>query len=76
MTRRLHAGAWEFVMDKQVIEYAGEPVGITVPENGKVKFIAVKFHVIKLAEKLFATPEEVNAAIRRLAVHNPPRLHS
>lgn len=63
-------------MEKQVIEYAGEPVGIAVPENGKLRFIAVKFHVMDLDEQVFKTAEDVNAAIRRLVVHNPPRLHS
>lgn len=64
-------------MDKQIIEYAGEPVGIAVPENGKLKFIAVKFHVMDLDEQLFPTTEDVNAAIRRLAAHHrPPQLHS
>lgn len=63
-------------MDKQVIEYAGEPVGIAVPENGKLKFIAVKFHVMDLDEQLFPTAEEVSAAIHRLVVHRPPQLHS
>lgn len=64
-------------MDKQVIEYAGEPVGIAVPENGKLRFIAVKYHVMDLDEQLFPTTEDVNAAIRRLVVdHRPPQLHS
>ena len=40
-------------MDKQVIQYAGEPVGIAVPENGKLKFIAVKYHVMDLDDQLF-----------------------
>lgn len=63
-------------MEKQVIEYAGEPVGIAVPENGKVKFIAVKFHVMDLDDKVFHTAEEVNAAIHRLVVDQPPQLHA
>jgi hypothetical protein len=63
-------------MDKQVIEYAGEPVGIAVPEDGKFKFIAVKFHVMDLDDQVFPTAEEVSAAVRRLVVHRPPQLHS
>jgi hypothetical protein len=64
-------------MDKHVIEYAGEPVGIAVPEDGKLKFIAVKYHVMDLDEQLFPTTEDVNAAIHRLVVrHRPPQLHS
>jgi hypothetical protein len=61
-------------MDKQVIEYAGEPVGIAVPENGKVKFIAVKYHVMDLDEQVFASPEAVSAAIRQLTEREPRRL--
>jgi hypothetical protein len=67
----LEAGGREVVMSKQVIEYAGEPVGIAVPENGKLKFIAVKFHVMDLDEQVFPSAEAVNAAIRRLVVHQP-----
>ena len=58
-------------MSKQVIEYAGEPVGIAVPENGKLRFIAVKFHVMDLDEQVFVSTEAVNAAIRRLVVDQP-----
>lgn len=64
-------------MEKQVIEYAGEPVGIAVPENGKLKFIAVKFHVMGLDEHVFPTREDMSAAIHRLVGHHRPApLHS
>jgi hypothetical protein len=64
-------------MDKQVIEYAGEPVGIAVPENGKLKFIAVKYHVMDLDDQVFATAEAMSAAIHRLVLHHRPiQLHS
>ena len=33
-------------MKKQVIEYAGVPVGIVIPDEDRLKFIAVKFHVV------------------------------
>lgn len=51
-------------MQKQVIEYGGEPVGIVVPDNDRLKFIAVKFHVIGLDEQYFASADEVRRAIR------------
>lgn len=51
-------------MQKQVIEYGGEPVGIVVPDQGRLKFIAVKFHVIDLDEQRFASADEVRLAIR------------
>lgn len=63
-------------MSKQVIEYAGEPVGIAVPENGKLKFIAVKFHVMDLDDQVFSSAEAVNAAIRRLVVQPPQHHHA
>ncbi|MBX9457348.1 MAG: hypothetical protein KL863_15790 [Rhizobium sp.] len=63
-------------MEKQVIEYAGEPVGIAVPENGKLKFIAVKYHVMGLDEHVFPTREEMSAAIHRLvASDRPAQMH-
>jgi hypothetical protein len=63
-------------MDKKVIEYAGQPVGIAVPEDGKFKFIAVKYHVMDLDDKVFPSAEAVSAAVRRLVVDRPPSLHS
>lgn len=53
-------------MQKQVIEYGGEPVGIVVPDADRLKFIAVKFHVIDLDEQRFGSAEEVRNAIRDL----------
>ncbi|MCB5203438.1 hypothetical protein LH464_13235 [Neorhizobium sp. T786] len=53
-------------MQKQVIEYGGEPVGIVVPDQDRLKFIAVKFHVIDLDERRFGSTDEVQVAIRDL----------
>lgn len=53
-------------MKKQVIEFAGLPVGIVVPEDGMFKFIAVKFHVHDLDNQTFATPADVVKAIGRM----------
>ncbi|MCF6370168.1 hypothetical protein [Rhizobium halophilum] len=58
-------------MQKQVIEYRGEPVGIVVPDADRLKFIAVKFHVIDLDEKLFTSADEVHLAIRDLVNSQP-----
>ena len=41
-------------MQKQVIEYGGEPVGIVVPDEDRLKFIAVKSHVIDLDKRRIA----------------------
>lgn len=51
-------------MQKQVIEHGGLPVGIAIPDSGKLRFIAVKFHVIDLDERRFASVGELRAAIR------------
>lgn len=53
-------------MHKQVIEFGGEPVGIVIPDQDRLKFIAVKYHVIDLDEHRFDTPDEVRLAIRDL----------
>lgn len=58
-------------MTKQVIEYAGQPVGIAVPEDGKLKFIAVKFHVMELDNRVFPSISAVQHAIRTLEAHGP-----
>ncbi len=53
-------------MQKQVIEFAGVPVGIVIPDADRLKFIAVKFHVHDLDEQHFDSPVEVKRAIRDL----------
>jgi hypothetical protein len=52
-------------MQRQVIEYDGLPVGIAVPEDGLLRFIAVKFHVIDLDNARFTTVRDLKAAIGR-----------
>lgn len=54
-------------MEKQVIEFGGQPVGIVVPEpeQGALKFIAVKVHVMDLDKRLFASAREAREAIRQ-----------
>ncbi len=51
-------------MNKQVIEHAGVPVGIVVPDGDAMKFIAVKFPVIDLDGARFESAEEARRAIR------------
>ncbi|MGF0536640.1 hypothetical protein ACQQ2Q_01505 [Agrobacterium sp. ES01] len=50
-------------MEKQVVEYAGVPVGITVPDGDRVKFIAVKFPVIELDGGSYSSITELRRAI-------------
>lgn len=54
-------------MTRQVIEYAGVPVGIVVPDKGALQFIAVKFHVYDLDGQHFAAASDVLRAIHQLA---------
>jgi hypothetical protein len=58
-------------MTKQVIEYAGQKVGIAVPENGNLKFIAVKYHVMELDNHVFPSVTAMQSAIRSLESHTP-----
>lgn len=51
-------------MHRQVIEFGGLPVGIAVPDNGALRFIAVKFHVIALDDRRYSSVGELKAAIR------------
>ena len=50
-------------MSKQVIEYAGVPVGIAIPEEGALRFVAVKFHVFDLDQRRFATLSQLQGAV-------------
>lgn len=52
-------------MDKQVIEHAGIPVGIVVPDGDALKFIAVKFPVIELDGARFESADAARKAIGR-----------
>ncbi len=54
----------EDIMNRQVIEHAGVPVGIVVPDGDALKFIAVKFPVIELDGARFETAEAARRAIR------------
>ena len=62
-------------MAKQVIEYAGIPVGIVVPDKDMLKFIAVKFHVHELDGQYFGSPSEVLRAIHKLMSASRASVH-
>lgn len=59
-------------MQRQVVEYAGVPVGILIPDADRMKFIAVKFHVHDLDERHFDSASDVKAAIRELLDNRTP----
>lgn len=51
-------------MQKQVVEYQGVPVGIVIPDQNRLRFIAVKYHVIDLDNRHFQSVQDVQRAIR------------
>lgn len=53
-------------MQKQVIEIGGEAVGVVVPDQDRLKFVAVKYSVWDLDSQRFSSADEVRLAIRRL----------
>ena len=53
-------------MSKQVIEFGGEAVGVLVPDEGRYKFVAVKYHVWDLDDRQFRSADEARAAVRQL----------
>ncbi len=59
-------------MQKQVIEIGGEAVGVVVPDEDRLKFMAVKYSVWDLDSHRFSSAEEARAAIRRLLSDPPP----
>ena len=51
-------------MQKQVVEFNGEAVGVLVPDGGeRFRFIAVKFSVWGLDGRVFSVPAEARRAV-------------
>jgi hypothetical protein len=50
-------------MLKQVVEYAGIPVGVLVPRDDSFTFLAVKFHVMGLDGRRFSSLADARNAI-------------
>lgn len=55
-------------MQKQVVEYAGVPVGILVPRDNSLTFVAVKFHVMGLDGQRFSSLADARIAIQHHVV--------
>ncbi len=53
-------------MNKQVIEFGGEAVGVVVPDADRLKFVAVKYHVWDLDSRRFRSADEARVAVRQL----------
>lgn len=51
-------------MHKSVVEFGGIPVGIVIPLDGMLQFMAVKYHVMGLDGRRFRSLVDVNSAIR------------
>ncbi|KQV12222.1 hypothetical protein ASC97_13750 [Rhizobium sp. Root1203] len=50
-------------MQRQAIVFNGQEVGIVVPEENRLRFIAVRFHVIDLDNRVFDTLTDIRRAI-------------
>jgi len=50
-------------MQKQVVEYAGVPVGVLVPFADSLRFMAVKFSVMGLDGRSFRSRHDAQNAI-------------
>lgn len=49
---------------KQVVEYQGVPVGVLIPRDGSLAFMAVKYDVIELDGRRFSSAAEAREAVR------------
>lgn len=49
---------------KQVVEYQGIPVGVLMPRDGCLSFMAVKYDVMELDGVRFSSAAEAREAIR------------
>ncbi|WP_426239289.1 hypothetical protein [Pararhizobium sp. DWP1-1-3] len=49
---------------KQVVEYQGIPVGVLIPRDGNLAFMAVKYNVIELDGRRFSSASEAREAVR------------
>jgi hypothetical protein len=50
-------------MHRQVVEYAGVPVGVLIPRGDSLTFLAVKFHVMGLDGHRFSSLVDARSAI-------------
>ena len=49
---------------KQVVDYQGIPVGVLMPRDGCLSFMAVKYDVMELDGERFSSAAEAREAIR------------
>jgi len=60
-------------MQKHVVDYAGEAVGAVVPENGKLRFMAVKYSVWSLDGTLYPSLSAARTAVRKVIAQGQQR---
>ncbi|EJZ23206.1 hypothetical protein RCCGEPOP_00837 [Rhizobium sp. Pop5] len=54
-------------MQRQAVVFNGQEVGIAVPAENRLKFIAVRFNVIDLDNRLFDTVTESGAPLQSIS---------
>jgi hypothetical protein len=57
---------------KQVVEYQGVPVGVLIPADNHLAFLAVKFDVIDLDGRRFSSAAEAREAVRAHVTKREP----
>ena len=57
---------------KQVVEYQSVPVGVLIPRDGCLAFMAVKYDVMELDGRRFSSAAEAREAVRVLLTGRVP----
>jgi hypothetical protein len=60
-------------MQRQAVVFNGQEVGIVLPEENRLRFVAVRFHVIDLDNKVFDTLTDIRRAISEHLAANARR---
>jgi hypothetical protein len=55
-------------MHKQVVELAGEPVGIAIRDGESLRFLAVKYHAMGVDGQVFPSLSAIKIAISQLGM--------
>ncbi|WP_139276084.1 hypothetical protein [Pararhizobium antarcticum] len=60
-------------MQKHVVDYGGEAVGAVVPENGRLRFIAVKYSVWSLDGTVYPSLSAARIAVGEIMAQGQQR---
>lgn len=55
-------------MQKQVVELAGEPVGIAIRDGESLRFLAVKYHAMDVDGQVFPSLSAIKIALSQLSM--------